>query len=164
LTDATIVKKRIQKKQRPVSASELAQMGVCERLVVFEHRVGMHRTDEQRLAIKRGLKTHDQFYREGVLASDALNASEKKGRCYIATHIFGSGPETEMLRQFRDRVLRSYAVGRWLIGVYYRTAPGMCLVLTRYAWLRIPTRALLTLSVWLTCRLLRGKENRHVTK
>lgn len=101
---------------------------------------------------------HDEVYREGSLASDALDAREKKGCCYIATHIFGQGPETEVLRQFRDRVLRSNSLGRWLIAFYYRTAPGMCLMLTRYAWLKNLTRALLTLTVWLAYRSLRGKE------
>lgn len=45
-----------------VSASELAQMGVCERLVVFEHRYGKRRTTEQLQAIKRGLWAHQRFY------------------------------------------------------------------------------------------------------
>jgi len=54
-----------QKRRRAsVSASELAQMGVCERLVVFEHRYGKRRTMEQQLAIKRGLLAHERFYRE----------------------------------------------------------------------------------------------------
>lgn len=47
-----------------VSASELAQMGVCERLMVFEHRYGKRRTVEQQRAIKRGLRAHARFYRE----------------------------------------------------------------------------------------------------
>lgn len=47
-----------------VSASELAQMGVCERLVVFEHRYGKRRTTEQLQTIKRGLRSHERFYRE----------------------------------------------------------------------------------------------------
>ena len=52
-----------------VSASELAQMGVCERLVVFEHRYGKRRTVEQQLAINRGLLAHERFYRERNLGS-----------------------------------------------------------------------------------------------
>ena len=71
-----------KKRPRAVRASELAQMGVCERLVVFEHRFGKRITEHQRKAIKRGSIAHDQFHREGVLAS------EKQGRCYIATLIF----------------------------------------------------------------------------
>ncbi len=46
-----------------VSASELAQMGVCERLVVFEHRYGRRRTVEQQRAVARGRLAHERFYR-----------------------------------------------------------------------------------------------------
>lgn len=46
-----------------VSASELAQMGVCERIVVFEHLYGRRRTSAQRQAIQRGLQAHQRFYR-----------------------------------------------------------------------------------------------------
>lgn len=36
------MKRKSRKKDaKTVSASELAQMGVCERLVVFEHRYGI---------------------------------------------------------------------------------------------------------------------------
>ncbi len=53
-----------------VSASELAQMGVCERLVVFEQCYGKRRTLAQRRAIRRGQRAHLRFYRERHL--DAL--------------------------------------------------------------------------------------------
>lgn len=52
-----------------VSASELAQMGVCERLVVFEKRHGKRRTMVQRRAIERGLQAHQRFYRRHIDAS-----------------------------------------------------------------------------------------------
>jgi len=32
-------------------------------------------------------------------------------------------PETDLLRRFRDRILRRSGVGRRLIQLYYRTAP-----------------------------------------
>ena len=55
---------KLKRREASVSASELAQMGVCERLVVFEHRYGKRRTVEQQLAINRGLLAHERFYRE----------------------------------------------------------------------------------------------------
>ena len=82
-----------------VSASELAQMGVCERLVVFEHRYGKRCLPEQQAAIERGRREHERFYREGRLAS------APRGRCFIATMVFGEGQETQTLRAFRDRHL-----------------------------------------------------------
>ena len=44
-----------RKKQRTVSASALSQMGVCERLVVFEHFDGKHPTSTQQDALQRGI-------------------------------------------------------------------------------------------------------------
>jgi hypothetical protein len=44
-----------------VSASELAQMGVCERLVVFEHRYGKRPSRPQKLALERGRRAHQSF-------------------------------------------------------------------------------------------------------
>ena len=51
--------------QRPqVSATQLAQMGVCEKLVVFEHGYGKRPTGLQRTALKRGVRAHRQFLRQ----------------------------------------------------------------------------------------------------
>lgn len=150
-----------KKGPRAVRASELAQMGVCERLIVFEHRFGKRSTEHQRNAIKRGLKAHDRFYREGILASDAIAASDKKGRCYIATLIFGLGHETTVLRMFRDRVLRPYATGRWLIGVYYKTAPSVCAMLERWPWLQPIVRTILRPIARVAGHALRGNGGDH---
>ncbi len=108
-----------------VSASELAQMGVCERLVVLEHRCGRRRTIAQRQAIRRGLSAHRRFYREG------RRDSVRRGRCFIASLVFGpNAPQTLALRRFRDQVLRRWRIGRWLILRYYSAAPVSCV------WLR----------------------------
>lgn len=148
-------RKRRQKKSKAVSASELAQMGVCERLVVFEHRHGKRSTDIQREAIRRGLDEHEHFYRDGIRVAD------KKSPCYVATLVFGSGPETAALRLLRDRVLRPRTMGRWLIGAYYRTAPAMCVVVTRYQWLQPVVRSALWPAAWLADRLLGGNGGNH---
>ena len=108
-----------------VSASELAQMGVCERLVVFEHRHGKRCLPEQQAAIERGRREHERFYREGRIAS------APPGRCFIARMVFGEGPETQTLRAFRDQVLRQAPTGRRLIVTYYRVASGVCRMLER---------------------------------
>lgn len=150
--------KRKSRKKDPkaVSASELAQMGVCERLVVFEHRYGKRHTDAQRAAIRRGLKEHDRFFRDGI------RMTETRGRCYLATLVFGAGPETVVLRRFRDRILRSKAMGRCLVLMYYKTAPAVCAVLTHWPWLQPLVRALLRPMVWLAGRALQNKKGSHV--
>ena len=120
-----------------VSASDLAQMGRCERLVPFEHRQGSRRTARQQRARERGLVEHERFYREGLAASAQ---AARKGRCFIATCVFGDGWQTQVLRRFRDVALRSNAWGRRLIWCYYRVAPGICTCLRRWPVLQVPVR------------------------
>jgi len=131
-----------------VSASELAQMGVCERLVVFEHRYGKRRMPKQRAAIERSRRAHERFYRRGRIASAPL------GRCFIATMVFGEGPETQTLRAFRDQVLRRGPTGRRLIVTYYRIAPGVCRMLVRQPWTHSVLRIALRPVIWLALRWL----------
>ena len=138
-----------------VSASELAQMGVCERLVVFEHRYGKRCLPEQQAAIKRGRREHERFYREGRIASTT------HGCCFIATMVFGEGPETQTLRAFRDQVLRRTPTGRRLIATYYRVASGICRMLERQPWAHSVLRVALQPVIWLAFRWLRATEVRR---
>lgn len=101
------------------------------------------------------MKEHDLFYRDG------MKRSEKIGRCYIATLTFGAGQETVVLRMFRDRILRTNATGRWLILVYYKTAPAVCSALERWPWLQPIVRAILRSIVWMAGRMLHGHEGDH---
>ena len=140
------------RRRRSVSASELAQMGVCERLVVFEHRHGKRRTRAQRSAIERGLQAHERFYLDGQAGSEA------RGRCFIATMLCGEGHKTRVLRRFRDRALRPWAWGRWLIVLYYRVAPGMCEVLARWPVVQSAIRVALRPGVWCAERWLQTRE------
>ena len=114
-------------KKTMVSASELAQMGACERLVMFEARHGKRKSPCQQEAIERGTAEHDKFFRDGVRSQPELQTSLSKPWCFCASLAWGpEARETELLRRFRDRVLRRTSAGRWLIKVYYRTAPGLC--------------------------------------
>lgn len=125
---------------RMVSASDLAQMGRCERLVAFEHLYGSRRTPRHQRASVRGVVEHERFYREGLAASAQ---AARKGRCFIATFVFGEAWQTDVLRRFRDEALRPCAWGRRLIHLYYRGAPGICVVLRRWPLLQIPMRMVL---------------------
>jgi hypothetical protein len=149
-------RKTRRKRAKAVSASELAQMGMCERLVFFEHHLGKRSTASQRAAIQRGLKEHERFYVDG------LGISEKKGRCYIATLIFGTSWEVAALRAFRDRVLRPYAIWRCLIMWYYRTAPTFCKALESCPWLQRIARVILRAIAWLADRAFRCDRSEHV--
>ena len=101
-------------KKTLVSASELAQMGVCERLVLFEARHGKRTSPCQREAIERGTAQHDKFFRDGVRSRPDLQTSLSKPWCFCASLAWGpEARETELLRRFRDRVLRRASAGRW---------------------------------------------------
>ena len=145
-----------RKKSRTISASELAQMGVCERLVVFEHKYGKRPSPEQREGIQRGLIEHERFYQDGI------QTSAKRGRCYIATLVYGESRETTTLRLFREQVLRPYTLGRGLIKLYYRTAPGICLCLEHWPWLQPVAGWILRPLVRLADHMLRERRSGHV--
>lgn len=124
-----------------VSASELAQMGVCERMVWFEHRYGRRFTPLRRAAAARGQRLHQQFYEQDM-------RQRPRSRCCIAAHLFGDpSPEVAVLRKYRDDVLRLTRYGRALISHYYSASPMACSLLKRSAWIVTITRSILT--VWL---------------
>lgn len=91
-----------------VSASELAQMGVCERLVVFEHRYGKRRTVEQQRAVARGRLAHARFYRE------RCTDSARRSGCRVAALVVGAQDLGTMLA----RHCRFWV--RWLRQVWFR--------------------------------------------
>lgn len=144
-----------QRKSKTVSASALAQMGVCERLVMFEHRRGRRSTATQRAVIRRGVQEHDRFYRDG------MRVANRKGRCYVATLLFGDGPETAALGRFRDCILRAHVIGRRVIGMYSRTAPALCMLLQSKPWPQPIVRTILKPVAWLTKHRLRGQGGDH---
>ncbi len=147
--------------RRMVSASDLAQMGRCERLVVFEHLHGRRRTARQQRARERGVVEHERFYREGLAASAQ---AARKGGCFVATCVFGESWETQELRRFRDVTLRPSIFGCWAVRLYYRVAPVICIVLRRWPALQFPVQVVLRaialgLRWWPTWR--RGRKCRR---
>ena len=113
-----------------VSASELAQMGRCERLVVFEHLCGCRRTESQHLDRKRGLLAHEQFEREGLDAMAAL--AQWPARRTVGSCDSGDALRFQDLRQTRVGVERPVPAGCWLIKLCCRVAPGTCAVPPRW--------------------------------
>lgn len=63
-----------------------------------------------------------------ILAGIQAGIREKhdKGRCYIATMAYGSydAPDVQVLRRFRDRVLKKTRLGRMVVCFYYRHSPA----------------------------------------
>lgn len=137
-------------RRRPLSASELAQMGACERLIVWERRHGKQRTASQRQAIERGNVAHRRFFEDAVRADRGIQTSEKKPWCFIASATFGpAAQETKILRRFRDTVLRRSVSGRAFIHWYYRVSPTLCRAIAGRAALTRTVGWMLRPAVWL---------------
>ena len=63
--------------------------------------------------------------------------SSSNSNCFIATAVYGSdAPETNALRQWRDRSLLPHFLGRVLVSAYYAVSPRLVPVLTRNKWMR----------------------------
>src|SRR5262245_30390553 len=145
-------------KQVPVSASELAQMGTCERLVWFEHNYGRRTTHRQQLAVHRGNAVHSSFYQDALRYEPHTKgiATDQKSWCWIASAAYGpTAPETQALRTFRDLVLSPCAAGRLFITAYYRTARPIATLVSRSRLARYTARALLRPFVILASRVAR---------
>jgi hypothetical protein len=85
--------------------------------------------------------------RDALAANARVDTSERKGRCFVATAVYGEGPETRALRAFRDRVLRKSKAGRWAIGAYYRIGPAVCRLVGQSARWKAILRILLKPAV-----------------
>jgi len=118
---------KIRDKKTMVSASELSQMGACERFILFEARYGKRKSRCRQEAIERGRRGHAKFFRDGVRSQSDVQTSLSKPWCFCASLAWGpEAPETDLLRRFRDQILRRTGAGRGLIRIYYSTAPGLC--------------------------------------
>lgn len=111
------------------SASELAQMAVCERQVLLRAKMGDRKTARQEVAAKWGNSVHDQIHREGHTPSYPQDRNADK-RCFIATAVYGlDAPETTRLRRFRDEALIGNPLGKMLVALYYGISPPIARML-----------------------------------
>lgn len=143
-------------RKKSTSASELAEMGYCEKKMLFERRLGQRVSRERIASREEGLAAHNAFHRDAVRVAPTLVTSEAKPWCFIASELFGpAAPETAVLRRFRDGVLRGSAPGRAFIGAYYRYSPGCAHWLRRHPLARAVARTLLRLAVLVLLRCMR---------
>jgi hypothetical protein len=67
-------------------------------------------------------------------------------KCFIATAAFGSSmaPDVMVLRQFRDRYLKTNALGQMFVDAYYSVSPPIANFIAQHDTLRTATRAVLS--------------------
>lgn len=63
--------------------------------------------------------------------------SSSSSNCFIATAVYGANaPETNILREWRDRTMLPNFWGRILVSIYYSTSPRLVPIVNRYDWIR----------------------------
>lgn len=126
------------------SATELADMGYCEKKILLSQRLGRRVSPNRAEARREGVAIHWTFHRDAIAVAPNVRSSEVKPWCFIASELFGQTAwETSALRMWRDRVLRQHAIGRAFIGTYYRHSPGIARWLRRHRRARALVRVLL---------------------
>lgn len=137
-------------KKTAMSASDLAQMGTCERLVFFEARYGRRPSAGQRQAMARGRTEHRSFFQDAVAAKSGARADTAKPWCFCASLAWSPrASQTRRLRRFRGLDLRKSAGGRWLTRLYYKNSTARCRRHQRHPILVVALRLALTPAVWL---------------
>jgi len=130
---------RRRKLKAVVSASALSQMGVCERLVVFEHLAGKRVTLAQEVVLRRGLTAHRRFASEASL--DGLSGEPSLGGCCSALQVPGEEPKTTEPWWLRDPILRLSHLARNLILSYCRVGMLMFRAMERWPLRRVAASA-----------------------
>jgi hypothetical protein len=86
-----------------------------------------------------------------IVQGSTIQGLLKESQCFIATAAFRSGkdPAVLLLRDFRDSVLASSAIGRTMIRAYYRWSPAAAQMVLDNPSLRVPVLvALAPLQLW----------------
>lgn len=124
------MRRRTRRDPDALSATELAEMGICEQRVLLRHRFGPRLTEHQHVHMEQGLRAHRRYRDEG-LSSESVAVED--GRCFIATCLFGNSSwQAESLRRYRDDVMLPHTCGRIVVRLYYAVSPTICAGLRRY--------------------------------
>jgi hypothetical protein len=77
--------------------------------------------------------------------SDGLDIDTEDLGCFIATAVYGSYDSHQViaLRNFRDNILLSHALGNFIVAIYYKVSPYLAKWIVKYTLLTQATRYLL---------------------
>lgn len=137
------------RRSKYTSASQLAQMAVCERQVLLRTRMGDRKTAQQAVRAKWGNEVHDRIHREGHTPSPILHERPTDERCSIRTEVYGvDAPETARSHLHLDEVQIGTSTGNWLVILYSRFS-------LRIARVFDPTRIPRALMKWVLNTVVR---------
>jgi hypothetical protein len=82
----------------------------------------------------------------GTTSPDTSDSPGGKSGCFIATAVYGSyhDPQVLVLRRFRDDCLLSNAIGRTFVALYYKASPPIARLIQEDGFLRTVIRWMLT--------------------
>lgn len=111
----------MSKPSRLISASDVGKAAYCPHSLSLQKKYSYSSSDRQRA----GTKAHD------AMNDRLLNTQDS--RCFIATHALGlHDPDTQALRDWRDRFLMKHRAGRHLVNLYYWLSPRLVRHLTAH--------------------------------
>lgn len=100
------------KSPRLISASDVGKAAYCPHSLSLQKKHAYSSNDRQRAGTKAHAQMNDHL----------LNTQDS--RCYIATHALGANdPDTQALRDWRDRFLMPHWGGRSFVNLYYWLSP-----------------------------------------
>lgn len=95
----------------------------------------------------------------GSRSSNNNNTNSTSGDCFVATVAFRTpwASEIQELRNFRDKTLRRYTIGRKFISFYYTYGPSLAKVVERNKYTMKIVRGLIKGSIILVKKSQRGE-------
>ena len=99
---------------------------IADNLNKYAYRAIQYAPADVAAQYERAIASDEQFVLQNQNAKPEKPKASRQG-CYIATAVYGSyqAPEVMVLRRYRDGVLRSSALGRAFIRVYYALSPKL---------------------------------------
>lgn len=115
---------RIETDHRSVAVTDLAQLARCEQQMVLDRQFGKQRPPARERLARAGEAEHRRHDRLARQYQGQGRGRARDARCFVASAVYGeSAWQTDVLRDWRDRVLMRLWFGRVLISLYYRLSP-----------------------------------------
>lgn len=115
---------RIETDRQPVAVTDLAQLARCEHQMLLDRQFGKQRLPARERLARAGAAEHQRHDRLARQYQGQGRGRARDARCFVASAVYGeSAWQTDVLRNWRDRVLLRFWFGRVLIGLYYRVSP-----------------------------------------